>query len=626
MEKGGIGQQGLKELGNDSFRDITLKELDKYVQGHGQDVLNTYLGWLQEQLNDWDLSDSAVLRPQIDSWCASLRFHGLDDQSIFDAFAVWKIKEIENDASNARRFLVTEEELRSVLSLEQAIDQSSPEVKQGQSGIITVQDEKSIDVSSGTENSEVEFLGWKDPSNKHNTTKTVHNTNAESMRSTVANQENQPMHRDAYGDRNASTSSIRSKNRPGNRQGKGPLPREYVCNRCRKKGHHVEDCPTNLDPSYDQIPEHGYKCYCCGAQRQHLTTLCPGNRNPQSLTQQRIRAGIITDEPSASMASDHYRPTYSKPHKRERELSGDVDANYIHEDRRALMKLDDDDLINPNRRALSERPDHHRQSPQPDMKTGSNRGSHYSPPPSKRRRMRNERQLERQRERIRRSNQKSNKPSSQPQSSGKDNEDSTGLLPQVIHHSSKKDGRLSPWDEGDAGIDLSNLHLYSSKKRPLDSDFCESAGPEAALQLLFPDADPPWVSDMVNFDVDKFFDELDVFMENRAVSPDSRETKAGPDLKLCDIKEDEASTLSKADKNQTHRTDVGHKMEVYSNEGRATSKSSSSPAHGADLESTTEVGRDGHQLLLKPDMSHVEYDEALLRLVLQEQDLGNNLL
>ncbi|KUI68115.1 hypothetical protein VM1G_04029 [Cytospora mali] len=611
MEKGGIGQQGLKEVGNDNFRCITLKELDKCVRSHGQDVLNTYLGWLQEQLNDWDLSDPAVLRPQIDSWCASLRFHGLDDQNIFDAFTVWKTKEIETDASNARRFLVTEEELRDVLSLKQAIEQSSPEVKRGKSDVIAVKYEKSIDLSSGTENSEVEFLGGKSPFKKHNTAKTVNNTNAESMRSTAANQDNQPMHRDAYGDRNASTNSSRSKNRPGNRQG---------------KGHHVEDCPTNLDPSYDQIPEHGYKCYCCGAQRQHLTTLCPGNRNPQSLTQQRIRAGITTDEPSASMVSDHYRPTYSKPHKRERELSEDVDANYIHEDRRALMKLDEDDLINPNRCALSERPAHRRQSPQPDMKTGSNRGSHYSPPLSKRRRMRNERQLERQREKIRRSSQKSVKPSGQSQSSGKDHEDLTGLLPQVIHHNSEKDGRLSPWDEGDAGLDLSNLYLYSSKKRPLDSDFCESDSPEAALQLLFSDADSLWVSDMVNFNVDKFFDELDVFMENRAVAPDSGETKAGPDLKLCDIKEDEARTLSKADKNQAPRTDVGVKMEACSNEGRQTSKSSSSPAHGANLESIAEVGRDGHQLFLKPDMSHVEYDEALLRLVLQEQDLGNNLL
>ncbi|CAN0534275.1 unnamed protein product, partial [Ectocarpus sp. 8 AP-2014] len=31
----------------------------------------------------------------------------------------------------------------------------------------------------------------------------------------------------------------------------GPLPPNYVCRRCFKPGHFIQDCPTNNDSSYD---------------------------------------------------------------------------------------------------------------------------------------------------------------------------------------------------------------------------------------------------------------------------------------------------------------------------------------------------------------------------------------
>jgi hypothetical protein len=30
-----------------------------------------------------------------------------------------------------------------------------------------------------------------------------------------------------------------------------PLPPGYVCNRCKIPGHHIKDCPTNADESFD---------------------------------------------------------------------------------------------------------------------------------------------------------------------------------------------------------------------------------------------------------------------------------------------------------------------------------------------------------------------------------------
>jgi hypothetical protein len=89
----------------------------------------------------------------------------------------------------------------------------------------------------------------------------------------------------------------------------------YVCNRCSvpgKKnlpplnyyrfflfltfsflsGHFIQDCPTNLDPAYDRPPPEDYSCAYCGS-KQHFITTCPRNTRPDSMNQQRIRAGII---------------------------------------------------------------------------------------------------------------------------------------------------------------------------------------------------------------------------------------------------------------------------------------------------------------------------------------------
>ena len=30
-----------------------------------------------------------------------------------------------------------------------------------------------------------------------------------------------------------------------------PLPPGYICNRCKVPGHHIKDCPTNADESFD---------------------------------------------------------------------------------------------------------------------------------------------------------------------------------------------------------------------------------------------------------------------------------------------------------------------------------------------------------------------------------------
>ena len=83
-----------------------------------------------------------------------------------------------------------------------------------------------------------------------------------------------------------------------------PPSKNYVCNRCGKQGmsiaslastnlttltgvHHLQACPTNLDPAYDKSPDQYYRCQVCLAAGKHYTSLCPRNTDPDSITQRR---------------------------------------------------------------------------------------------------------------------------------------------------------------------------------------------------------------------------------------------------------------------------------------------------------------------------------------------------
>jgi hypothetical protein len=100
-----------------------------------------------------------------------------------------------------------------------------------------------------------------------------------------------------------------------------PPPPAYVCNRCGVPGmftlpifltavqsmedfsstrtdtcpgHHLQVCPTNMNPSYDQPPRNTYTCAICYKTGDHYRSLCPLNPDPTSLNQQRLVAGIAT--------------------------------------------------------------------------------------------------------------------------------------------------------------------------------------------------------------------------------------------------------------------------------------------------------------------------------------------
>lgn len=219
-------------LGPDVLRGISLQELDKRAQGH-QDLVSVYLGWLQEHLNDWDLSDSAAFRPQVESWYASLRFHGYDDQRIRDAFATWMSSQIQDDASCARRLLVAQQEL---LSISDGIQTTQPRdlgMDQGTAGVITVKEDKIIDISSGDGDSDVEFLGWKHPDSMRSASKSVRRVFPPL---TGANKETQRMQGAECLEPNERSKGSKARKVTHSRIPSGTPPKGYVCGRCGEKG------------------------------------------------------------------------------------------------------------------------------------------------------------------------------------------------------------------------------------------------------------------------------------------------------------------------------------------------------------------------------------------------------
>ncbi|ROW14529.1 hypothetical protein VPNG_03118 [Cytospora leucostoma] len=494
MNQGEMGHKGLKKQGVVDFRGVTLEELDKYAENEDATVIRTYLGWLQEHLNDWDLSDSASLRPQIDSWCASLRLHGADNQGIFDAFGTWSKDEIHKDPTCARRLGFAEQELHDTLFPRQSSEQASSEIEHGRVDAITVRENKIIDISSGGEDSDLEILAWTNLNDTPNAAKALYNTNTTNPHSIADNQETQLLDEGADGGHNphARMRGTKARKNSTSSRSRGPVPINYVCYRCNRKGeiesfshllspevdqaklptgHHLESCPTNLDPSYDTPPPLG--------------------------------AGVDTGQLATSMGLDGYHPAYIESRKRTREPFRDVDATYIHEDRRALLERLEDD-------------EHHSK---PYNNADKYRGSHYSPPLAKRsRRGMSEKQLDRQSDRGQRGQRGFQEPRKSRGRSPLSSNNRKGSTELFVRYSSERDGRLSYWDDSYGDTNIPDSPTFSSK-RLVATDFWRpdntaSDKPEAAMQLLWPEADASWVSDMVSFDVDNFFAELDGFMEN----------------------------------------------------------------------------------------------------------------
>ncbi|KAK0102019.1 hypothetical protein ONS96_005987 [Cadophora gregata f. sp. sojae] len=97
----------------------------------------------------------------------------------------------------------------------------------------------------------------------------------------------------------------------------GKPPPNYICNRCHVPGHHLQVCPTNLDPSYDRAPDDNYLCEICRKRGKHFKSLCPENTDPFSIFQKRRARGVTTPANQLSTRRDE-RENQSRA-RRERE-------------------------------------------------------------------------------------------------------------------------------------------------------------------------------------------------------------------------------------------------------------------------------------------------------------------
>jgi hypothetical protein len=93
-------------------------------------------------------------------------------------------------------------------------------------------------------------------------------------------------------------------------------------------GHHLQVCPTNLDPSFDSPPGDDYECEICKAVGIHFKSLCPRNTDPLSIIQKRRAQGIRT--PQA-----HKGKVYLG---RRKEVEDQKDAERREEQRKARLR------------------------------------------------------------------------------------------------------------------------------------------------------------------------------------------------------------------------------------------------------------------------------------------------
>ncbi|KAI1755169.1 hypothetical protein F4782DRAFT_527893 [Xylaria castorea] len=90
-------------------------------------------------------------------------------------------------------------------------------------------------------------------------------------------------------------------------------PKNYICRRCHEPGHWIQYCPTNLDPRYDQVPAHDYRCNFCGKKGDHFATLCSKNPHEGSLAKQREHAVAETREFRTPTRSSRHHYQHQEP-------------------------------------------------------------------------------------------------------------------------------------------------------------------------------------------------------------------------------------------------------------------------------------------------------------------------
>jgi hypothetical protein len=91
-------------------------------------------------------------------------------------------------------------------------------------------------------------------------------------------------------------------------------------------GHHLQVCPTNLDPAYDKPPDASYECEICGERGKHFKSLCPLNKDPYSIYQKRKAKGIKTPPSNRGKIFREWEKEFDEQRKANRRERRDQDG------------------------------------------------------------------------------------------------------------------------------------------------------------------------------------------------------------------------------------------------------------------------------------------------------------
>ncbi|KAK7956278.1 DWNN-domain-containing protein [Apiospora aurea] len=334
----GLDQTSLSQLER-------MIDVDFGVNGHGQQVLDKYLQWLHQQVvKDMFVREDSL----VCAWICSLTSRGFEHNVIYSSFKDWQDVVDQKDPSSRRRYLMVEEEIRKVLEgKHHAPSQLESRIQNSRSQPIDANDQSkpALDVSPPSSPERWTKTGGRKRPGANDTpvtnnkgtrssntlgpnsqpTKDLPSTreggklrftqgppflSEDEMSSVKLGAPNQrhmnlrnrtiairlspePSPKESNG--SSKPDSSRTKKKQPVNSGTGAKkskkahskPQAYLCKRCHKAGHIVQDCPTNLDPRYDTPPAPDYLCNFCGKVGVHLGTLCPDNRLPWSLTTKR---------------------------------------------------------------------------------------------------------------------------------------------------------------------------------------------------------------------------------------------------------------------------------------------------------------------------------------------------
>ncbi|XXG98362.1 hypothetical protein Hte_004685 [Hypoxylon texense] len=261
-------------LGVDSLAGFTLEKLRDTAQAVDLDkylTLQVYMGWLNEHMKE---------EIQIDlSHFIHLLLEQFDESKIRAVFEQWQNMDAEEDPTNRRKYLTIKEDFFRILGHISGTSNVEAGSASRLSGLFPPPSNDTDESMEGPMGLSLSDINQRDFNNQDN------NRDRDLRRALKENIA--PVKR-------KSNSALRSTTRKENRKANLPYQKKpigsYVCKRCHKKGHWLADCPTNLDPAFDQAPGPDYVCNICRAIGKHFITLCPRNKEPGSWTQMRRQA------------------------------------------------------------------------------------------------------------------------------------------------------------------------------------------------------------------------------------------------------------------------------------------------------------------------------------------------